>query len=230
MSPSRRVLAAISTAALIGGAASAAPASAATIAVPGPCVVDYGTSAAIHSLPVTGSGFTPNGGVNINYASTANPAPVLLGSTDTDAAGNFAANSLPVPFKTPTTNQQTFYLAATDALNPSIAAAAQFQQVRFGASANPSSGRAKRKVHYTARGFTPGVNVYMHFRYHGETKRTVKLGKAKAPCGIATRKLQLLPTKVHYGTWKVYIDQVKKFSKKTVVQAIGQITITKVFS
>jgi hypothetical protein len=229
MSPSRRVLAAISTAALIGSVASAAPASAASLVVPA-CVVDYGAATPLESLLLRGTGFTPNGGVNINYASIANPTPQLLGGTVPDAAGNFASKTFPVPFKTQTTNQETFYLAAADVVNPALTATAQFQQVRFGASANPSSGHAKRKVHYTARGFTPGVNVYMHFRYHGKTKKNVKLGKAKAPCGVATRKLQLLPTKVHYGTWKVYIDQVKTYSKHTPLYAVGQITITKVFS
>ncbi|MDX6689064.1 MAG: hypothetical protein QOG15_521 [Solirubrobacteraceae bacterium] len=229
MPRSSRILAAVSTAALIGAAASAAPAGAATITVPS-CVVDYGAAAQIPSLPISGTGFTPGGGVNISYASTANPSPGLLGSTDTDAAGNFSANSLPVPFKSATTKQQAFVLAATDAVNPAITAATQFQQVRFGASANPSKGRAKHKVHYTARGFTIGLPVYMHFRFHGKTKKTVRLATAKPPCGIATRKLKLLPTKVRYGTWKVYIDQSKTYNKNTVIQAVGQITITKVFS
>jgi hypothetical protein len=236
MIPSRRVLTAIAMASLIGAAASAAPAGAATVVVP-PCVVDYGGSPAIPSIPIGGTGWTPNGGVNIQYASKANTTPQLLGSTGTDGAGNIVdvngnigAHAFPIPFKSASTNQQTFYLAVADAVNPAITAATQFQQVRFGLTANPSKAHATRKVHYSAGGFTPGVSIYMHFRYHGKTKRNLRLGKAKAPCGTAKRKLRLLPTKVRYGTWKVYVDQSKTFKANTVIQAVDQITITRVFS
>jgi hypothetical protein len=225
---SRRVLAAASVAAVLGAAASAAPANAATLTIP-PCVVDYGPPP-LKSVPILGQGFNPLGLVNLVYASTANPTPQPLATATADAAGSFQGTTLPLPFKSDTTTKQTFTIAATSAANPALTAFKQFQQVRFGASAKPSSGRAKRKVRYTARGFTPGKAVYMHFRYHGVTRRNVKLAKANSPCGIATRKLSLLPTKVRYGTWKVYIDQVKTYKKTTVLQAAGQITITRVFS
>jgi hypothetical protein len=92
----------------------------------------------------------------------------------------------------------------------------------------PNPKGPRQAVTYTARGFTPGKTVYAHFRYGGITRRTVSLGVAKGVCGIATKRMRALPTKVRYGSWRAYIDQSKKFSFKTRPQWIDPFRITRV--
>ena len=87
--------------------------------------------------------------------------------------------------------------------------------MRFGLTTKPAPRRPTSKVTYTARGFTTGKRVYIHFRFGGVTRRTVSLGIAKGPCGIASQRMRALPTKARYGQWTSYTDQSKRFSPKT---------------
>ena len=85
---SRRFLAASSAAALAAvagdtGAVSAAP----TIATKIPCVANLGLGGAM-TLPLTGSGFTPNGVVALQTSTRANPKPKDLTSVSADPGGN----------------------------------------------------------------------------------------------------------------------------------------------
>ena len=83
--------------------------------------------------------------------------------------------------------------------------------MRFGLTTKPSPKRPTSKVTYTARGFTTGKRVYIHFRFGGVTRRTVSLGVAKGPCGIASKRMRALPTKARYGQWTSYTNQSKTF-------------------
>lgn len=204
-------------------AAFTASASAATVST-APCIVDLGV---VRSLPITGSGFAANAFVSLNYNSAANPTVQSLTGIAANSLGGFGTNAFPASFNSFKTVDQTFNLIATDGTN---SATTKFRQVRFGASAKPNKGRPKRRVRYTARGFASGKSVYLHFRFSGKTRRTVKLGTAHAPCGNTTRKLSLLPARVRYGTWTVYVDQKRKYSKKTLLQAKGSLQIFRTFS
>ena len=104
--------------------------------------------------------------------------------------------------------------------------ATQFEVVRFGLSQAPAAQYPGQPVTYTARGFRPGKPVYMHFRFAGRTRRTVKLGIAAAPCGIVSRTMSALPTKILYGPWQAHVDQTKRFSARTRPQWIDTFTIT----
>jgi hypothetical protein len=226
----RRALA-VCPAALAAAAAIAAPASAATLTVP-PCVVDYGAGANLENLAIAGTGFTPGGSVGIEYASAAKPTPLFATSATADPAGNIAAKTNPLGFNSFDTTDQTFGLLATDRTNPAITAATQLRQVRFGFDAKPSTGKPSRKVLYTARGFAPGAPIYAHFRFHGKTQRNIKIGVAAAPCGTASLRMRLLPTKSRFGAWTVYMDQVKSYSPKTAqtgLSAKGTLNITRTF-
>ena len=52
----------------------------------------------------------------------------------------------------------------------------------------------------------------------GRTRRTVKLGKAAAPCGTVSRRLPLLPVKARAGVWTIYVDQSRRYSSNTTPQ------------
>ena len=222
---SRRLVAAACAAAIAAAAGLAADANAATISTTIPCVANLGFGGAL-TLPLTASGFTPNGMVTIHTSSPADRAPRDLSSVRVDPAGNLPTTRIdPPPLRSTTTVQQQFDLLAIDVTNPAIRAVTSFTQVRFGFDATPSTGRPTRTVTYTARGFLPGQPVYAHFRFRGVTRRDVKIGIAAAPCGITKRKLRLLPTKTRFGTWTVYMDQAPKYSKKTLLQAKGTLSI-----
>lgn len=216
------------TAGVVALAAFAMPASAATV-VTSPCVVYF--DAATSSMAIAGNGFTPGpaGVVNLLTNSAANPTPQLLVSTTPDAIGGFSGTTEPPEFNSSSTKEQTFNLFAQDN-NPAIPpAVTQFKQIRFGGTVSPRSGRPSRKVRYRVRGFTPGRNVYVHFRFNGRTRKNVKISRATSPCGKATRKMSLLPTKVRYGTWKIYIDQKSTYSADTLPRLESSLTISRTF-
>jgi len=182
------------------------------------------------SMPVVAAGFTPGSFVTVYTNTTANPTPRILTSSRLDALGGFQLATLPPPFTKTNGNLETFNLIVEDKTNPAapIIAAVPFQVVRFGMTRNPTPKRPRQRVTYTARGFTPGKPVYAHFSFKGVTRRTVSLGTAKGPCGITSKRMRALPTKVRYGAWRAYIDQTKTFSAKTRPQWIDPFTITRV--
>jgi hypothetical protein len=182
------------------------------------------------TMPLAVSGFTPGNFVTLHTNSTAAPAPRILTSGRLDGIGAFQTTVSPPPFTKSNGNLQSFNLIASDDTNPAapVIAAFPFQVVRFGMTRSPSPKRPTSRVTYTARGFVPGQPVYAHFRFRGTTRRTVSLGVAKGPCGITSKKMRALPTKVRYGAWRAYIDQSRKFSPNTRPQWIDPFTITRV--
>ena len=206
------------------------PAHAATLQVP-PCVVDYGVSDVLN-LAIAGFGFTPGAVVGIESTTAGNPEPRTVTGTNADAGGNFTLKQGPLSFNSYNTTEQSYDLVATDRANPANTATATLRQVRFGFDAKPDTGKPDRKVIYTARGFAPGQPVYAHFRFGGKTRRNVKIGTAVAPCGSASKRMRLLPTTSRFGTWTIYVDQVKVFSPKTArtgLSAKGSLVIRRVF-
>ena len=231
----RRALAALPVATLAMAVPSAQAADVKTL----PCVPYVSGQ---QTMPLAASGFTPGGVVTL-YTSTPNsPAPRILTTARLDALGGFLSvpaaqaapgvtqHQLPPPFAPSRRNLQTFTLLAEDKSNPAapILASTTFQVVRFGMTRSPSPKRPRQIVRYTARGFLPGKRVYAHFRYRGVTRRTVSLGIAKGLCGITSRKMRALPTKVRYGDWRAYVDQSRRFSARTRPQWIDPFTITRV--
>lgn len=176
-----------------------------------PCV-PY--SAGELTMPIAGSGFTPGRTVTISTSTPSSPAPVTLTSAPADAAGAFAKLTTPPPFKDSRTNLQSFTLIGSDTTNPAapILAAFPFQVVRFGTTTSPAPRRPTQRVTYTARGFAIGRAVYIHFRFAGKTRRSVRLGVAQAPCGIVSRRMRALPTRSRPGRWTAYTTQAGRFS------------------
>ncbi|MEA2129754.1 MAG: hypothetical protein QOJ85_2645 [Solirubrobacteraceae bacterium] len=212
----RRALTILPAAAVGLLGAAAAPAAAATIQTL-PCNVDTRVVGA-KTVPLIGSGFTPNGLVTIQTASAVAPTPTFLTSAQADAAGNIKTTASPPLFNKFDTQEQAFGLAATDQTNPAIVATTQFQQVRLGYVTNPSTGRPTRRATHIVRGFPVGQPVWLHYRFGGKTRRSVSLGTAQAPCGKAQRRMALLPTRSRRGKWTVYVDQVRRYSPATKPQ------------
>ncbi len=206
----RRALAVLPVAALALAAPSAHAADIRTL----PCV-PYAAGQA--SMPILGTGFTPGATVRIGTTTAGSTSPSLLTSAQADAAGAFARQVVPPLLANATTHQQAFTLIGLDTTNPAapVQATFPFQVVRFGLTADPAPRRPSQRVTYTARGFMPGRPVCMHFRFAGRTRRTVRLGIASSPCGIASRRMRALPTRARYGTWTTYTNQSRTFSRST---------------
>jgi hypothetical protein len=143
--------------------------------------------------------------------------PAAFGATGVSPTGTFLRTTLPPAFSSPRRTLETFTLAAIDQTNPALPllATTPFQVVRFGLMMRPAARRPSSRVTYTARGFAPGRPVFIHFRFHGVTRRTVSLGIARGACGIASRRMRALPTKTRYGAWTSYTNQSRRFSVRT---------------
>lgn len=201
----------------------AAPAESATVATT-PCVP---VASGVRTMGVGATGFTP--GSLITFATLAKGAstPRILTSGTADATGSYATTTFPPPFHPFSRDLQTFTLAASDGAG--VVATTTYQQVRPGYETNPSSGRPTRMATHTVRGFATGRNVYLHFRFAGQTRRNVKVGRASGPCGVASRRMALLPTRSRPGTWTVYVDQAATYSKTTTPQLSYAFTIRRTF-
>lgn len=228
MPATRRLLPAVSAAAILATGVSAANAVAATIAVPVSCVVTtVGFSDPV--LPIVGSGFTPGSFVTFSTATKSKPTPSLLTSAQADGAGNIRTVARRAPFNSSKTNDQSFGLIASQSGTP--VAATTFRQVKGGFTYRLRSGGSPRqRIRYTARGWAPGKSVYIHFRFKGRTKKTVKLGTASSPCGVVSRRMRALPLgSLRIGKYKLYVDQSSSYSKNTSPQALGGIRVFTVF-
>ena len=210
MTVSRRALAVLPLGAL-AAAAAAAPAGAASIRTE-PCVRYVAGEA---TMPIIGEGFTPNGFVTLSTVTKAKPTPSTFSSSAVQPTGAFAKLTTPPSFSSFNRNLETFGLVGVDSANPAAPVLASFKVVRFGLTTKPAPTRPTTKVTYTARGWTPGKPVYVHFRFAGKTRRSVKLGVASGPCGIASQRMRALPTRARYGTWTTYTNQSRKFSAGT---------------
>lgn len=223
----RSLLAASGAATLVAIIGLASPARAATIASTVPCVASLGIGVA-PTLRLAGTGFTPNAPVSIRTSSPSKPASKALTTVSANGLGAFTTAVDPPAFNTGNTLDQSVNLIAVDTVNPANTAESSYRQVRFGFDARPSTGRPDRRVTYTARGFLPdGGPVYAHFRFRGKTRRNVRIGLPRAPCGITSRRMRLLPTKTQFGTWTIYMDQSPVYRRDTSLQAQGSLTISR---
>jgi hypothetical protein len=209
---------------LAAGAMAGAAAAAPTVSTTTPCVTNLGVPGA-PTLPFAGRGFTPHVLVTVRAMSPADPTPRELTTVRADAAGRFSGRVEPPAFRTVRTTLQSFTLVALETTNPANTATSAFRQVRFGFAAAPSTGAPNRQVRYTARGFVPGRAVYAHFRFNGVTRRDVRLGVARSPCGIVSKRMSLLPAKTRFGRWTIFMDQSPRFSRRTLLQARGSLVI-----
>ncbi len=202
-----------------------APAGAATIATTTPCVTSFG---GVKSVGLVGTGFTPGRAVLVRATNPDIRTPSLMAEVQADAAGNVPAGTMGVPalFSSFSAVDETFTLNARD--DRGIEAAPyNFRQVFFGFRAVPDEAKPGGTVRYTARGFVPGRPVYAHFRFAGRTRADVRLGVAKAPCGIASRRMRQLPAKARIGRWTVAMDHARVFRSDTPLQARGNLHISR---
>lgn len=141
-----------------------------------------------------------------------------------DAAGVFGFNTA-VPQIGDGIKPRTFTISATQDGAP--AAEATFKVVNFLAMPASIQGRPTGTTSWGFSGFAPAKPIYVHVKRGGKVY-TDKAGKGDKECGTLKTRLRRLPAvpaaKITYGTYKVYVDNRKKF-KRGGLQYFATITI-----
>jgi hypothetical protein len=164
---------------------------------------------------LSGSGYTPNGPVDITLEGKS------LGQIAADASGNISSpltigNLRGVGSRT---------LVASDATNPAITATTQFLGSALLVTVKPRDGTAGRKLRIKASGFTTGKRLYAHIlRKH--YRRNVFIGKLKGPCRTLKVRKPVLGATTPNGAYTVQFDTKKRYSKKTKVWYRFSVTVT----
>jgi hypothetical protein len=205
-------------AAVAVGLLAAAPARAATLAVNAPCFLDTDL------ITVTGSGFTP--GAPISYAFDG----VTSASGAADGSGNItqqiAAPVLPVG-----TPSHVYNLTGTDQVNLANVGTTQVTVTQLTATLSPTRARPSHKVKFNVRGMPPGVQLYLHYVFHGRSKADVALGKPKAPCGTLSVKRRFFPFRhPKLGIWTFQFDDQKRYSKNSRPAIRGKVQLYRTFT
>jgi hypothetical protein len=199
------------------GLVPAAPASAATIAVSAPCFLDT------DPITVTGNGFTP--GAAVNYAFDG----VASASGAADAAGN-VSQQIPAPVLPADTLEHTYTLTGTDQTNLANVGSTQVTVTQLTAGISPQEARPSRKIKFNVRGMPPGVQVYLHYVFHGRSRGTVSLGKPAAPCGTLSVRRRFFPfDHPSVGIWTFQFDNKKRYSSSSRPAIRGKVQIFRRF-
>ncbi|MTD43930.1 hypothetical protein GKE82_06330 [Conexibacter sp. W3-3-2] len=206
-------------AAAAAGLGMAGPASAAVIATDRPCYVEN------QPMLIGGQQFAPNSNYTVK-------TDQLFAFGNADAAGNWLSNTETAPIVVKrTTVPQPFTLTATQ--DGVEVATAQFNVVNLLVTLASTRGRPTGRTTWRVSGFTPGQSVYVHVRRGGKTLRNVRLGRADAPCGRLTTKQRRLPgissRTLRRGTYDLYVDNKRTFSRSTRPQYRSSVTVFTVF-
>jgi hypothetical protein len=164
------------------------------------------------------SGYTANSTVTGTFAG-------LSGTFNTDAAGNTGALLTFPGVKGIKTETATI----TDDTNPAITASLSMLVTRRHVDVNPTHAAAGKKLRIKGYGLTGGPKVYMHIRGPHHYRSDTKIGKAHGPCGTFKTRRKIVGKGAAAGAYKVRFDHKKKYSKKTVPQTGGTLTITHTF-
>lgn len=201
--------AAVTLVAVTSGVA-VATASAATITVTPPCVVDLPGDPG-SQMAVTGTGFTPGDVINVSA-----PNDAAFGYNTADAAGNLAiAMSAPV-LGTIHPAVASFTLTASDDLNPlAVPPTATFSVANLAVQTIPAQAKPTKRVTWKFSGFIPGKTIYAHYLHGKKVTATKAFGRAAGPCGTLDTKAVFYPGKAKYATYKVQVDNSRRYSPGT---------------
>ena len=166
---------------------------------------------------IGGSGYTPNGTVQVNSDGRA------VGTANSNATGAFSgALQLGVP-----SGERLKTYTAIDTTTPASTgnqASLQLRVSRLGVSVKPNSGRPGRVVRIKARGFTTGKTLYMHI-VRGHKRLNRRVGKLKGACHKLSVRKKVFSRHTRTGTYTVQFDSKRHYSKKTKVKIRFSVTV-----
>jgi hypothetical protein len=170
------------------------------------------------SADVLGAGFTPNGQVTFSFAGQSRTEVA-------DPAGNTGVGLNFLGVK----GIKTVPVSATDVTNPALTASLPLVVTRLHVDVNPTHAAAGKKLRVKGYGLLGGPKVYMHVRGPGHYRSDARIAKSHAPCGTFKVHRKIVSAGARAGAYKVRFDAKKKYSKKTVPQTGGTLTITHTF-
>lgn len=219
-SPLRRLarLSACSAAMLASSGVIAAQASAATLTVPSPCVVN---PSAFNGAPMTvvGGGFTPGDSVEL----TTNKGDGF-GNATADASGSFTVTMTAPVLSKSAPGEAAFILTAADQTDGVTTASTTFEAANLAAAANPSRAKLGKKVTFMFSGFTTGAPIYGHYLHRNKVVTTERMGLASGPCGLLKTRAELFPKHARYQNYNIQYDDSARYSKVSVPRLIATLT------
>lgn len=202
------------TAALALAAPAAASAAEFTASPAKPC---YGSGEVIG---LAGSGFTPNGGVEVTEGGTS------LGQLGVDAAGNIGgAPTLRLGLRR---GRQDRVYTATDLIDSTISASMPLTVSAVDVNVKPRNGPPSRLMTINASGFTLGKTLWAHV-VKGRSKRHLRIGGLKKACHVLEAKQRLLRQGAPVGVYTVQFDTFRKYKAKRVQEVQFNLVVSRVF-
>jgi len=172
-------------------------------------------------VPLVGSGYTPNGAVQIARDGA------TIGNGLADPSGNFGGfASVPA---LPRPEQRSTYTATdqTDTANVGTSPPILLSQLRVGI--RPTGGNPRRPRRVKTRGWSiRGTSVFAHIR-RGRFKRNVRVGKLKGACRTSSLRVRLFSRTAGPGVYRVQFDTFKGFKSKRAQRVAFRITIFRTF-
>jgi hypothetical protein len=202
---------AVFTALVVGSAAMAGTAQAATISID-PVKACYLSG---DKITASGTGFTAGGPVDVSIDGKS------LGQLAADAAGNIAGEVSLGTMR----GVKSHALTATDVTDSTLMASVSFLATTNRVIVKPKNARAGRKLQLRGSGFLAGPNVFMHVRGPGGYKSDGRVAKPQGPCGTFTVRKRIVPPGADTGSYKVQFDAVRRFSKKTRPRVQGTMRV-----
>lgn len=212
---------AVVAALLLASAVAAAPAAAApTLGFDRPCYTPE------QPMVMSGSGYTPSGGLLIFFARLG-PFTDVFGSLETtaDPAGAFSLNVKAPDLKKDSIRDEVT-VAANDRVKvdaggspPEAVGAATFTLTDTGVNVprwdNNKAPSRRKTVTVDAAGYTLdiGKNLYAHYVRSGKSFGRLRVGKLGGDCGDVKAKMKQFPAGLKPGRYTVAFNARKKFSK-----------------
>jgi hypothetical protein len=235
--PGRRGVAGLGAfAALLVGAsvASAAPA----LSLSRPCLT------AGEQVAVTGSGFTPNGPLQIVLridSDQVHESEILPLSLTADATGSLPANAFVTLHKliSPLDSRETITVTVNDLTRlgsgtppgPDSSASAQLiasQNLLFVLPWELHHASPLKKTTFLAIGFEPFKTLYLFYKLHGKVVKRVRLGTLTGPCGDLVRTMPQFPFRpVAAGDYTILVGPTKSASRDLTLVAYKHVRVAK---
>jgi hypothetical protein len=196
----------------------AAQASAATITVAQPCVVNADASVG-SPMTVTGMGFTP--GDTIQLQTTRGGG---FGTALADASGNISAVIAAPLLSTLGPSVETFTLTASDSLTPlPVNPTTTFPVANLAVGTHPAEAKPARRVTWTFTGFPSGAKIYAHYVHGKKAVARTAFGRAGGPCGVLKKKAVFFPGHAKYELYTVQVDTALRYSPSTLPRWVGKL-------
>jgi hypothetical protein len=217
----RRWLLGVATAlaALIGPAAAAGQASAATIAVNKACYVDQNIRGAIQpaQMIVLGSGFVPGDTVLLDTSDG-----TTSGSGVANSAGDIAVSmNAPTPFLKHPEGYTSVLTAEDDSVSGVIKAETFIKSTELSVATVPPTAKPSKKVTWYFAGFLPGKEIYGHYLRHRKQVARARFGRAKGVCGVLKVRAHFFPGgHQRYHTYGLQIDNSKRYRKTSIPRIV----------